>query len=191
MTCGADYDCRQLPEEQPYRIMRLNRRPAVGPSHQGACGAAEECGGPHTRSSRSSESRSAPSLQVYVAPASETDAPAFPSTPPHVGGDAAVPSQRLHLRGASTTRAVSCHLEGGAALVTDEARLLFAGRGPAPGGACTAMQQHVQLFRDPTATATPPFGDTASTAAAAAAAAGPAHCRRARLEMLRGSGPLW
>ncbi|RNF02140.1 hypothetical protein TraAM80_06565 [Trypanosoma rangeli] len=205
MTGEAEYDHHQL-QGQPYLILRLNRKPAVGPSHYAACSAAEACRGPQARSScsrsRSSDSCFVSSPQMYAGRRGEVEVPmprpkiefsAVPSTRPVMAGGVAVQSdrswcdtQRSHASSANTTRAVTCHLEGGAALITDGPSLLFAGRRTAPGGTCAAMQQHVQLFRDPTAMAAmPPQGVTSPVAS------GAARCRQARLQMLRGSGPLW
>ncbi|RNF14055.1 hypothetical protein TcG_07997 [Trypanosoma cruzi] len=204
---------QQQQQQQPYLIMRLNRKPAVGPSCRVACNDLISCGDVHHEpSSRSSSDGCYPPMlsplmdvacaDTTVSPASVPEmksrssfSSAPPKSPPYcVDGSHATRrerhwrnTQRFYSRSAHITRAVSCHLEGGAALVTGGPLLLFAGRGTAPSGTRTAMEQHLQLFRDPTVTAAPAQNGNKTPIPAA----GTAHCRQARLVMLRGNGPLW
>nr|CCC90385.1 conserved hypothetical protein [Trypanosoma congolense IL3000] len=158
--------------ERPLCVMRLNRAPAVGvhsPPHrsQGDLSAQLSSDGP------------APS-ELLCRPQSSCAARVKGCSAAHSAPMKAAASSADHRsqsrRGLYRNRAEASHLSGGAVFVTDGPSLIFAGRGPRQGR-CAAAVQHVHLFRPP---------DAVGRACAPAGA-----CQRAKLAMLRGSGPLW
>ncbi|ORC84116.1 uncharacterized protein TM35_000491220 [Trypanosoma theileri] len=206
-------------EEQQYRIMRLNRKPAVGPSHH-SIPYNDTASSPtptylnnnnNNDNNNNSSAHTTPTLQYCTSRVGFVNS----RETPHTG--------RAVFKG---IRATTVHIERGSARVQDEPFLLFAGRRPAPSGVSTAMQQHVHLFHDPvksnattitrttttittttTTTTTTRRGERETSSIFTSPSKSEVlgmnsrrtpnnsgsvnYCREARLAMLRGNGPLW
>ncbi|RHW72488.1 hypothetical protein DPX39_050016300 [Trypanosoma brucei equiperdum] len=189
---------KEQEEVLPYRIMRLNRAPAVGPvaRKEDSESTHSSCGYESSPATLESErqyqiegegqecaSCTACSGKVYLRDKITDDiVPVMATTTKPSVMTTSPPAHRLRRgRGQAIVRAATDHLKGGGVLVEDAPELIYAGR-RAPRGYCAAAAQHVQLFATPTSPSETPADIFWAKVKSS---------RQSRLAMLRGSGPLW